>query len=86
MGERPTDEKTYWLDNKRNHHRIFWVLVAVCAALFLADGVYHKHTEFYWEEWFGFYGLFGFCLSFLLVLTAKGMRKILMRDEDYYGR
>ena len=38
------------------------------------------------ESWFGFFGLFGFFLSFALVLTARGLRKFLMRDEDYYDR
>ena len=79
-------EKRYWLDDIRNVHKIFWALVIVCAALFLSDAFLDRHPAFFFEEWFGFFGLFGFCLSFLLVLTSKELRKILKRDEDYYDR
>ena len=80
------DEKTYWLDDKRNVRKIFWTLVVVCAALFFSDAFYHKHVHYAFEGWFGFFGLFGFGLSFLLVLTSKELRKLVMRDEDYYDR
>ena len=78
--------KRFWLDDMRNVHKIFWALVLVCAALFLADAVYEKHVILSFEKWFGFYGLFGFFVSFALVLVARELRKILMRDEDYYDR
>ena len=75
-----------WLNDRRIAHRIYWVVIAVCALLFLADAFYNKHTIFEFEGWFGFFGLFGFSVSFALVLAAREMRKILMRDEDYYDR
>lgn len=83
-GEKP--EKTYWLDDMRNVHKIFWALVVVCALLFLSDALIHRHSEFGFQETFGFFGLYGFFLSFLLVLTSRELRKFLMRDEDYYDR
>ena len=61
-------------------------LVVACAALFAADAFYHKHVVFEFEEWFGFFGLFGFFMSFALVLAAREMRKVLMKDEDFYDR
>ena len=79
-------EKHYWLDDIRNVHKIFWALVIVCAVLFVSDAFFLRHSAFFFEEWFGFFGLFGFCLSFLLVLTSKELRKVLKRDEDYYDR
>ena len=79
-------EKRYWLDDKRNVHKVFWALVGVCVILFLADAAYEKHVVFEFEHWFGFFGLFGFLVSFALVLTARELRKILMRGEDYYDR
>ncbi|MDP6876142.1 MAG: hypothetical protein QF521_21670 [Alphaproteobacteria bacterium] len=78
--------KRYWLDDMANVRKIFWALVIVCVLLFLSDAFYHKHVHFEFENWFGFFGLFGFCVSFALVLTARELRKILMRDEDYYDR
>lgn len=83
-GDEP--EKRYWLDDIRNVHKIFWALVIVCAVLFVSDAFLQRKSAFFFEEWFGFFGLFGFSLSFLLVLTAKELRKILKRDEDFYDR
>ncbi|MEZ6016441.1 MAG: hypothetical protein R3F49_15090 [Planctomycetota bacterium] len=34
----------------------------------------------------GFYAVYGFAGCVLLVLVAKEMRKVVMRDEDYYER
>lgn len=82
----PGDAKIYWLDDMRNVRKIFWALVIACALLFLSDAFYHKHVHFDFERWFGFFGLFGFCLSFALVLIARELRKVLMRDEEYYDR
>ena len=79
-------EKHYWIDDMRNVHKIFWALVVVCALLLLSDLFIHRHTDFFFQGWFGFFGLFGFFLSFLLVLSSKQLRKIVMRDEDYYDR
>jgi len=38
------------------------------------------------EALWGFYAIYGFVACVVLVLLAKEMRKILMRDEDYYDR
>lgn len=81
-----TSEKVYWLDQPKNISLIVWALVAVCIALFFADAFYHKHAYFEIEHLFGFYGLFGFTVYVGLVLTAKWLRKFLMRQEDYYER
>jgi len=80
------DEKPRWLDDMRNVYKVFWALVIVCAGLFAFDAFYHKHVHYEFEHWFGFYGLYGFFLSFALVLTSRQLRKILMRDEDFYDR
>ena len=80
------DGKRYWLDDSRNVDKLFRALLVVCALLFLSDAFYHKHVIFDFEDWFGFFGLFGFLVSFALVLTARELRKFLMRDEDYYDR
>ncbi|HJO87562.1 MAG TPA: hypothetical protein QF359_11420 [Rhodospirillales bacterium] len=85
-GAVPEDEKTFWLDDMRNVHKIFWALVVICCLLMVSDLFIHKHTDFGFQGLFGFFGLFGFCLSFLLVLTSKQLRKIVMRDEDYYDK
>jgi hypothetical protein len=84
MSEQRPDERRYWLDQPRNIDRIFYALVAVCVALVLADFVYESHGHFHFEEWFGFHALFGFGAYVAIVMTAKQLRRVLKRDEDYY--
>lgn len=60
---------------------IFYV---ICALLFLVDLIYHRHTVWAFEEWWGFYAIYGFVSCVVLVLLAKQMRHFLMRDERYY--
>ena len=94
MSENPSKDNTqkknaakqYWLDDMRNVRKIFYALIIVCALLFISDFFYEKHVVYEFEKWFGFFGLFGFSVSFALVLTARELRKFLMRDEDFYDR
>jgi hypothetical protein len=79
-------EKQYWLDEPRNVTLLVRILAAVCILLVASDLLYHKHGHFGWETLFGFHGFFGFSSFFLLVLAGKHLRKVLMRDEDYYDR
>lgn len=73
-----------WLDQPRNVTRLVYGLAVLCGLAFLADLFYRKHPYFGFENWFGFYAGFGFIASVSLVLTAKQLRKLLRRDEDYY--
>ena len=50
----------------------------------LAELFIHRHTIHLLEDIFGFYALYGFVACVALVLIATQMRKVLMRDEDYY--
>ena len=78
-------EKTYWLDDRSNVNKIIYALCAVCAGFLAADLFgYKHHLHFGFEHCFGFYGIFGFVACVGLVLTAKVLRKIVMRGEDYY--
>ena len=79
-------EKTYWLDQPSNVDKIVYALWAVCAFLILLDLVYHKHSHFGFENWFGFYAWYGFIAYCFIVLSAKALRRILKRDENYYDR
>ena len=77
-------EELHWSDNKRNIKRIIYALYVICAALFLAEFFYHKHTVFSFDSWFGFYAIYGFIICVGLVIGAKVIRVVLMRREDYY--
>lgn len=78
------NEKEYFLHKKRNVKIILRVFYAICALLLLVDLVYHRHVTHPWEALFGFHAFYGLGACVLLVLVAREMRKILMREEDYY--
>ena len=66
---------------------IRWILrifYAGALALFLVDFLIHRHTETNVEKIPTFYALYGFVACVVLVVIAKWMRIILIRDEDYY--
>jgi Na+/melibiose symporter-like transporter len=64
--------------------RAFHAYAGVCVLLLLADLVLHRHVEHALEGWFGFYAFYGFVACVTLVLVARGLRRVLMRREDYY--
>jgi uncharacterized membrane protein len=80
----PIEEKPYWLDQRKNIFLIVCLLYAICAILFFADAFYHKHSHFEIEQFFGFYGIYGFFVCVTLILIAKSLRAVLMRAESYY--
>jgi len=79
------DEKKYWLDDPRNVNKVIYALVAACVAVVLADFFYDKeHTEYAFQDWIGFDAVYGIVCCVFVVLAAKLLRGVLMRDEDYY--
>jgi hypothetical protein len=79
------DDKKYWLDDQNNVNKIIWALYIACGLSVIADFFYHKHVHYAVEDWIpGMYGWYGFIGCVFLVLSAKVLRKILMRSEDYY--
>ena len=81
-----SDAKKYWLDRSENVTKLYRALWGVGIGLIFADLFFHKHEEFSFAAWFGYYGFFGFVACVVLVLTAKVLRRVLMRSEDYYDR
>ena len=49
-----------FLDRTSTHNAIFYILAGLCVGLFAGDALYHKHTHFEFEGWFGYYAFFGF--------------------------
>lgn len=66
-------------------NRILAVLGVLCVAAVLADLGYHKHGHYPFEEWIGFHAAFGFATCLALGLVAGLLRRLIARDEDYYG-
>jgi hypothetical protein len=79
-------QKVHWLDSPGNVRKIYLGLWAIGLALVMLDLVVHRHDEIGFAETLGFYGAYGFVACVLLVLTAKVLRRLLARPEDYYER
>ena len=83
-------EKKHIFDKKKNVTRLLVIFFCSCVFIFLLDFIFlsdevSKHAEFEWENWIGFYPVFGFVGCVLLVLISKYvLRPLVMRDEDYY--
>ena len=79
-------QKTYWLDKSENVAKLYrglWVVGLLLVAIGL---ILHRHEDFGFATLSGFCGLYGFFACVILVLIAKKLRTVLMRDEDYYER
>ncbi|HJN73750.1 MAG TPA: hypothetical protein QGF58_07445 [Myxococcota bacterium] len=70
--------------SRRWVNRIIWSLVALCVLVSVADLFYDKHGHYDFEHFPAFHSAYGFVSCVALVLTAKLLRRLLMRDEDYY--
>jgi hypothetical protein len=79
-----TDQKRYWLDRTENVTKLYRGLWAAGIVLVLAELFVYKHEDLAIAGWFGFYALFGFVACVILVVTAKTLRRVLKRPEDYY--
>ena len=68
--------------------RIVYGLYIVCGLLLVVVDLFRdkEHVHFSFESWFGFYCIYGLVACVVLVLAAKALRVILMREEDYYDR
>ena len=63
-----------------------YLVYAVCGLLLLIELIYHRHAYFALESTFGFYAAMGFGAYLTVVFTAKGLRRLVRRPEDYYDR
>ena len=79
-------QKPYWLDKIENVAKLYRGLWVVGLLLVAIDLILPRHEDFGFATLFGFYGLYGFFACVILVLIAKKLRTVLMRDEDYYER
>lgn len=78
------NNKKYLFDNPKNVKFLVRILVSSCIVLFAMDLVIHRHTVHPWESFTGFYALYGFFACVVLVMLARELRKLVMRDENYY--
>ncbi len=81
-------DKKSWLDNPANIKKLMFLAAAICIGLFGVDFFFHRHEleNISWESWYGFYAIYGFVAYTFIVIAAHGLRKLVMRKEDYYDR
>ena len=75
-----------WADKPENQRLIRRILFAACALLVIADFLVHRHISTGVERVPAFYALYGFVALVGVVMAAKGLRRIVMRGEDYYDQ
>ena len=79
----PRQDKS-WVE--RNVPLLFRALFGVCLALLAAELFYQHHPHFGIDGLPGFYAVFGFVAFVFIVFAGKGLRRLIMRNEDYYDR
>ena len=77
-------EPSGFFDKPENISKMLKVFYAICGLLVVADFIVHRHIYHSWEKLPAFYAIYGFIGCVVLVLIAKEMRKVLMREEEYY--
>ncbi len=77
-------EKQDFFDKPENVQLLIKGLYISCGVLFLLDFIIHRHTIHPLEWIWGFYPVYGFIGCVVLVIVAKWMRLLIMRDESYY--
>ena len=69
--------------------KLLHVVYALCALVFAVDVIAllvadDRHVEHPLEHLPGFYGAWGFLAIVALVLLSKGLRRIVLRREDFF--
>jgi hypothetical protein len=71
-------------DKPKNVQRLLWGFFLSLLVLLAVEPFVHKHAEFPWEARYGFFATYGFVSCVALIYIAKGLRRLIRRDEDYY--
>lgn len=79
-------DRKHLFDNPRNIKRMLHLLWLLCGIVFVLEFVIHRHVDHPWERFTLFYSWFGFGACLVLVESSKVLRRVVMRDEDYYEK
>lgn len=77
-------EQQAFFDKPKNVTWILRIFYVICVLLVVADFIVHRHIYVDMERIPAFYAIYGFVACVVLVVLAKFMRTVLMRDENYY--
>ncbi len=79
-------EKRGWFDKKENLIFFLRIFYGSLVGLLVIDFFISKHPDFSFDGAPNFFAAYGFISCVMLVLVAKVLRMLLIRDEDYYDR
>jgi len=74
-----------WVESPAAVRRAIAILAGLCAVLFVADFVIHRHAYAPYEHVPGFYALTGFLAFCFVIFTATALRWLIKRSETYYA-
>ena len=74
-----------WADSTSAVERVILWLGVLCVILFVLDFIVHRHAYAPGEGLPGFYAIVGFVAFTLIVLGASQLRRLILRNEDYYS-
>ena len=80
------ENEKYLFDDPKNVQRLLTGFYIICALLFAADFVVPRHIYTDLEKIPKFYSFYGFLSFVLLVVLSLGLRKLVMRRENYYDK
>lgn len=81
----PLAKRFLWAESSSSVERVIFILSVTCAILFILDFIVHRHTYAPGEGLPGFYAIVGFVAFTLIVLGAKLLRRLILRNEQYYA-
>lgn len=73
-----------FFDKPRNISIIMYSFYTLCIVLVALDFIVHRHIYLSFDKIPAFYAIYGFVACVVLVVIAKLMRHVVMRDEHYY--
>ena len=74
-----------WADSPDAVQRLIKGLGILCAVLFVLDFIIHRHAYAPGEGTPGFYAVVGFGAFTVIVLGATQLRRLILRNENYYS-
>ncbi len=75
-----------WFDRPENVNKLWYGMLAIAGALTVSEFLYEHHPHFDIENIPEFFEVFGFLAFVFIVFAGTLLRKVIMRDEDYYDR
>jgi hypothetical protein len=69
------------------HEKLIMAIYGVSLITIVVAGLsLELHNVFYWQNLPAFFAIYGFVAFVFLIYTAKGLRPLLQRKEDYYEK